>query len=183
MLFNPGVPGTGLSAIKSTPFCSASERAPNTVAQAEEAITLMRVAVSLNSRYRAELANLLLSRANISGASHKDERSKGYIKEGSELLRSSISEGTEGGAESRDGAPFDVFNLGESDTVELQKVITEIESALGKKANIRSLPPVPGDMPLTYADISKARKLLQYNPTTRIQEGIPKFVEWYLGSV
>jgi UDP-glucuronate 4-epimerase len=35
-------------------------------------------------------------------------------------------------------------------------------------------------MPLTYADISKARKLLQYNPTTRIQEGIPKFVEWYL---
>jgi UDP-glucuronate 4-epimerase len=79
-----------------------------------------------------------------------------------------------------DGAAFDVFNLGESDTIELQKVITEIESALGKKASIRSLPPVPGDMPLTYADISKARRLLHYNPTTRIQEGVPKFVDWYL---
>src|SRR3984893_4030836 len=84
---------------------------------------------------------------------------------------------------SYNGAPFDVFNLGESDTVELHKVITEIESALGKKAVIRSMPPVPGDMPLTYADISKARKLLHYSPTTRIQEGVPKFVEWYLSSV
>jgi UDP-glucuronate 4-epimerase len=84
---------------------------------------------------------------------------------------------------SYNGAPFDVFNLGESDTVELHKVITEIESALGKKAVIRSMPPVPGDMPFTYADISKARKLLHYSPTTRIQEGVPKFVEWYLSSV
>jgi UDP-glucuronate 4-epimerase len=79
-----------------------------------------------------------------------------------------------------DGAVFDVFNLGESDTIELRKVITEIESALGKKASIRSLPPVRGDMPLTYADISKARRLLHYNPTTCIQEGVPKFVDWYL---
>jgi UDP-glucuronate 4-epimerase len=79
-----------------------------------------------------------------------------------------------------DGAPFDIFNLGESETIELSKVIAEIESALGKKARINLLPPVPGDMPATYADISKARRVLGYAPATRIQSGVRKFIEWYL---
>jgi len=79
-----------------------------------------------------------------------------------------------------DGAPFDIFNLGESETIKLRQVISEIETALGKKATINTLPPVPGDMPATYADISKARKLLGYAPATRIQSGLRKFIEWYL---
>lgn len=79
-----------------------------------------------------------------------------------------------------EGALFDIFNLGESETIELRQVITEIETALGKKATINMLPPVPGDMPSTYADISKARRLLGYAPTTRIQSGLRKFIEWYL---
>ena len=79
-----------------------------------------------------------------------------------------------------DQTPFEVFNLGESDTVEVRQMITEIEAALGRSAMINFLPPVPGDMPLTYADISKARKLLGYLPKTRIGEGVRKFVEWYL---
>jgi UDP-glucuronate 4-epimerase len=79
-----------------------------------------------------------------------------------------------------DGAPFDIFNLGESETIELSAVIAEIESALGKKAAVNTLPPVPGDMKATYADISKARHLLGYKPTTRIQSGLRKFIEWYL---
>jgi UDP-glucuronate 4-epimerase len=80
-----------------------------------------------------------------------------------------------------DQTSFEVFNLGESDTVEVRQMITEIEMALGRSAIINFLPPVPGDMPLTYADISKARKLLGYLPQTRIREGVRKFVEWYLG--
>jgi UDP-glucuronate 4-epimerase len=78
------------------------------------------------------------------------------------------------------GPPFDIFNLGESETIELRQLITEIESALGKKTIINFLPPIPGDMPVTCADISKARRLLGYEPSTRIQSGVQKFVEWYL---
>ena len=57
---------------------------------------------------------------------------------------------------------------------------TETDCALGKKAKINRLPEQPGDMPRTYADISKARKLLGYNPTTKLSEGLPRFVEWFL---
>jgi UDP-glucuronate 4-epimerase len=78
------------------------------------------------------------------------------------------------------GAPFDIFNLGESETIELSEVIAEIESVLGKKATTNTLPPVPGDMQATFADISKARRLLGYAPATRIQSGLRKFIEWYL---
>jgi UDP-glucuronate 4-epimerase len=78
------------------------------------------------------------------------------------------------------GASFDIFNLGESETIELREVIAEIETGLGKKATINLLPPVPGDMLATYADISKARRLLGYAPATRIQSGLRKFIEWYL---
>lgn len=79
-----------------------------------------------------------------------------------------------------DGVPFDIFNLGESETTELCEVIAEIETVLGKKAKINTLPPVPGDMPATYADISKARRILGYAPVTRIPSGLRKFIEWYL---
>jgi UDP-glucuronate 4-epimerase len=79
-----------------------------------------------------------------------------------------------------DGPPFDIFNLGESETIQLNDLIAAIENALGKKAKINRLPEQPGDMPLTCADISKARKLLGYNPTTRLSDGLPRFIEWFL---
>ena len=78
------------------------------------------------------------------------------------------------------GPPYDVFNLGESQTIQLKDLISAIENAVGKKAKISRLSEQPGDMPRTYADISKARKLLGYNPTTKLSEGLPKFVEWFL---
>lgn len=81
-----------------------------------------------------------------------------------------------------DGPMFDVFNLGESETIQLKDLILAIEEALGKKAKINRLPEQPGDMPLTCADISKARKLLGYNPTTKFEDGLPKFVDWFLKS-
>ena len=79
-----------------------------------------------------------------------------------------------------EGPLFDIFNLGENDTIELRELIAEIEAALGRKAEIRQLPEQPGDVPLTCADISKARKLLGYNPTTPLRAGLPKFVDWFL---
>jgi UDP-glucuronate 4-epimerase len=79
-----------------------------------------------------------------------------------------------------EGPLFDIFNLGESETIQLKDLIVAIENALGKKAKINQLPEQPGDMPLTCADISKARKLLGYNPTTRLNEGLPKFIDWFL---
>ena len=84
------------------------------------------------------------------------------------------------GAMSYEGPNFDIFNLGENQTTTLSELIAEIEKALGKKAIIERHPEQPGDMPLTAADISKARQLLGYDPQTKIPEGIPKFVEWYL---
>jgi UDP-glucuronate 4-epimerase len=79
-----------------------------------------------------------------------------------------------------DGPLFDIFNLGESETTQLKDLIAAIENALGKKAKINRLPEQPGDMPLTCADISKARKLLGYNPTTRLRGGLPRFIDWFL---
>jgi UDP-glucuronate 4-epimerase len=76
-------------------------------------------------------------------------------------------------------AQFDIFNLGESETTSLTGLIAAIENALGKKAVIERMPDQPGDMPATWADISKARLLLGYAPQTKISEGIPKFVEWF----
>ena len=84
------------------------------------------------------------------------------------------------GALSYQGERFDIFNLGENETTTLNELIAAIESALGKSAVIEQLPEQPGDMPLTCADISKARRLLNYQPRTPISEGIPKFVDWYL---
>ena len=81
-----------------------------------------------------------------------------------------------------DGPLCDVFNLGESQTTTLSELIATIEQALGKKAIIQKMPDQPGDVPLTYADIGKARALLGYDPHTKIAEGIPRFVEWYRAS-
>ncbi len=78
-----------------------------------------------------------------------------------------------------DGAMFDIFNLGENQTVQLKDLIEQIELAVDRKAKINVLPEQPGDVPLTCADISKARRLLGYDPRTKLAEGLPKFVEWF----
>ncbi len=78
-----------------------------------------------------------------------------------------------------DGPLFDIFNLGESETIQLKDLIAAIEDALGRKAKINRLPEQPGDVPLTCADISKARRLLGYQPTTPLHVGLPRFVEWF----
>lgn len=84
------------------------------------------------------------------------------------------------GALEFDRRPFDIFNLGENETTTLNELIALLERALGRKAVIDQQPEQKGDMPLTCADISKARRELGYHPQTKIQDGIPRFVEWYL---
>ena len=74
---------------------------------------------------------------------------------------------------------FEIINLGNSKTVELRYLISLIEKNLDKKAMIKRLPDQPGDVPITYADISKAKRLLNYHPEVGIEDGIKRFVEWY----
>lgn len=79
------------------------------------------------------------------------------------------------------GSDYEVFNLGESRTVELRELISLLEQELGMTAKIDRQPMQPGDVPQTFADITKARNLLGYDPQTQIEVGIKKFVEWFRG--
>jgi UDP-glucuronate 4-epimerase len=77
------------------------------------------------------------------------------------------------------GGGFRVYNLGESQTIELRELIAEIEKALGKAAVIERQPEQPGDVPATFADISLAKREIGYAPKTAVREGIAAFVAWY----
>ncbi len=74
---------------------------------------------------------------------------------------------------------FEIFNLGESQTITLRRLIELIEAAVGKKAVIDRQPLQPGDVPITFADISKARTRLGYDPKVKVEQGIPLFVDWF----
>jgi UDP-glucuronate 4-epimerase len=74
---------------------------------------------------------------------------------------------------------FEIFNLGESQAVTLSRLVELLENALGRKAVIDRQPPQPGDVPVTFANIARARAKLGYDPQVKIEEGIPKFVEWF----
>jgi UDP-glucuronate 4-epimerase len=76
---------------------------------------------------------------------------------------------------------FEIYNLGESQTTSLNELIRLIEEALGKKAIFEISEPQPGDVSVTYADISKAEQRLGYRPKIKIEEGMKRFVKWYKG--
>ncbi len=73
---------------------------------------------------------------------------------------------------------FEIINIGNNQPVKLSKLISTIESTLGKKAIIEQQPMQPGDVDITFANIGKAQKLLGYQPTTSIEEGLKEFVSW-----
>jgi len=75
--------------------------------------------------------------------------------------------------------PEEVFNLGCGRKEELMDYIKTIETACGKEAKKNFLPMQPGDVTTTDADISRAKKMLGFNPKTMIRDGVPRFVEWY----
>lgn len=74
---------------------------------------------------------------------------------------------------------YEIFNLGESRTVNLKEMVTTLEKEIGKKAKLKVLPMQPGDVQRTYADITKAQKILGYQPTTAFEDGIKQFIQWY----
>jgi UDP-glucuronate 4-epimerase len=75
---------------------------------------------------------------------------------------------------------YEIFNLGESQTISTSQLIDVIEQKLGKKAVRVEVETQPGDVDITFADISKAQRLLDYSPNTSIENGVAKFMEWYL---
>ena len=75
---------------------------------------------------------------------------------------------------------YEIINLGESEVVKLGEMIACIEESLGQKAQIKKLPMQPGDVQKTNAKIDKARSLIGYNPKIKFQNGINRFVEWFL---
>ena len=77
--------------------------------------------------------------------------------------------------------PHAIYNLGNHKVEKLTDFIAEIEKALGKKAQMRMEPMQPGDVPITYADITASQSALGFEPSTPISVGIPKFVDWFKG--
>lgn len=77
---------------------------------------------------------------------------------------------------------YEIINLGNHNTVSLKEMIATIEAVFEKKAIINQLPMQPGDVPQTYADITKARELLGYEPTTTFREGIQQFKDWMMAT-
>jgi UDP-glucuronate 4-epimerase len=75
--------------------------------------------------------------------------------------------------------PFEIFNLGNSNTVELLDFIRILEEELGQEAQKNMMPLQPGDVPETSADIRKSKEMLGFSPETSIKEGIKNFVAWY----
>ena len=74
---------------------------------------------------------------------------------------------------------YNIYNLGESQVVQLHQLIRLLEKIIGKEAKIKRLPDQPGDVPITFADVSRAKHELDYNPQVSIQQGLQEFIQWY----
>jgi UDP-glucuronate 4-epimerase len=79
--------------------------------------------------------------------------------------------------------PYDVFNLGNTEPISLRRMVNELEKVLGVKARIHRQPDQPGDVPITWANIDKARDLLGYQPHVQFSEGLWRFGEWMRSEV
>jgi UDP-glucuronate 4-epimerase len=75
-----------------------------------------------------------------------------------------------------------VFNRGESNTISLSKMVKTIEECVGKKAILNKMPMQPGDLKRTFADVSKSKEILGYDPRTSFEDGVIKFVSWLKGN-
>jgi UDP-glucuronate 4-epimerase len=81
---------------------------------------------------------------------------------------------------SSSSAPFRIFNIGSERSVELLRYIEVLEECLGRKATLELLPLQSGDVPNTEADVSSLEQAVGFRPETTVEEGVRKFVEWYL---
>ena len=76
-------------------------------------------------------------------------------------------------------APYRIYNVGNSQPVELMRLVEVLEACLGKKAKINLLPLQPGDVPATFADADDLARYVGFQPQTPIEEGVKRFVQWY----
>jgi UDP-glucuronate 4-epimerase len=74
---------------------------------------------------------------------------------------------------------YEIINIGNNSPITIKYLISIIHELMGKPENILMLPMQPGDVNTTYSDISKARNILNYNPSTDIRSGLKKFIDWY----
>jgi UDP-glucuronate 4-epimerase len=79
----------------------------------------------------------------------------------------------------RKGNPYEILNLGSTHVVKLNDLVQIVARAIGLEPTIEMHPEAPGDVPITYADISRSRALLGFEPGTTVEEGVPRFVEWF----
>jgi UDP-glucuronate 4-epimerase len=79
----------------------------------------------------------------------------------------------------RDGIVGEAFNLGHDEPIPVLEVIATLERVLGRTARIDRQPEKPGEMPVTHADLTKARRLLGYAPQTEFETGVRAFVDWF----
>jgi UDP-glucuronate 4-epimerase len=138
-------------------------------------ITCLRLFTVYGPRGRPDMAPYLFTKAIIEGTPIKQfgdgssKRDYTYIDDIVQGILSALDK----------NLSFEIINLGNSSPVSLNEFISTIEEAVGKKAIKKILPMPSGDVPLTYADITKAERLLDYSPKTSLKEGIKKFVDWY----
>ncbi|MBI3251565.1 MAG: GDP-mannose 4,6-dehydratase [Candidatus Andersenbacteria bacterium] len=117
-----------------------------------------------------QFANAIMAGKPVLMRGHSTKRDFTYIDD--------VVAGIIGAAHIKKG--FTVCNLGEHDAVPLPRLVRALEKNLQKKAIIKEKPLMPGEIEATLADITKAHQLLGYEPTTPIEEGVKKFVDWYL---
>ncbi len=139
-------------------------------------VTCLRYFTVYGPRQRPEMAVYLFTEKILKGeeiplfASGANRRDFTYIDD--------IIDGTWRAINNMGG--FRIYNLGESNVVEVRELLSIIENVTGKRARVLELPPQPGDVKTTFADISKAKEELGYSPSTRIEEGVRKFVKWFI---
>lgn len=142
-------------------------------------VTALRLFTVYGPRQRPEMAIHLFARMIDSGeeipvfGNGTSKRDYTYISDIIDGMIQALTSQNQG---------FEIFNLGDSHPVALEYLVSLLEDALEKKAKIKRQPMPPGDMLITFAEISKARAGLAYQPAISIEEGIPLFIQWYLAS-
>lgn len=139
-------------------------------------ITCLRLFTVYGPRGRPDMAPYIFTKAVYSGKTIKQygdgttQRDYTYIDDITEGIIRALKKDFR----------FEIINLGNSKTISLKDFINLIERLFGRKARIRRYPLQPGDVNKTYADISKAKKLLNWEPKVSIEEGMKKFIEWFV---
>jgi len=128
-------------------------------------------------RQRPDLAISKFTRAILDGKPI-DKYGEGHTRRDYTFI-SDIVDGIIGALNFNGDPLCSIYNLGGSQNVSLNEMIAAIEQAVGKQAVINQMSEQPGDVPLTSADVTKAMRDLNFKPTTHIDQGIPKFVEWF----